>query len=134
MSNNKTNIDVNAYDKLFNYFKELIDCDKYYVAFIERVYDTIIYGSYNNGFKEEVGRFEATSENSLKLLYELLKIEFAESFKGGWNHSSCYCWNLLPSLSNYVLVEIAGRTDFDRKWIFEEITDIEKQHNETLKK
>ena len=132
MSTNK--IDVNVYDNMLDYFKGLIDNDKYCVAFIERFYNTIIYGSYNNGFKEEVGRFEATQDNSLKLLYELLKIEFAESFKGGWNHSSCYGWNLLPSLSNYVLVEIDSRNDFDRKWIFEEIKELEKQNNETIKK
>ena len=51
MSTNK--IDVNVYDNMLDYFKGLIDNDKYCVAFIERFYNTIIYGSYNNGFKEE---------------------------------------------------------------------------------
>lgn len=128
--NNKLNMtqEASSYQSMSSCFHELIDSKEYYVAFIDKINDFIIYGAFYDGFKNELGRFQVQDEDALKKIYELLQIDFADTFECGWTHSSSGSWSLLPSLDESLLVEIKGRSTDDIKWIYDEIQHINEEY------
>lgn len=120
-------------DKLINFLKNKVQNEEIAVLFIERIANTIMYGQFEKGFKSEASRFDLMNNDGLKGIYELIKVEFADTYEDGCTHSAVEGWNLLPALNGDVLLHIESQNLSDRNWIYEEATKCFRQKNEERK-
>lgn len=121
-----TNIEKFNYDCLsfIEYVKKCIIDDDFYLLYMLREENIIIYGKYEHGMKKDRHTIEMVSNDDLKKLYQLLQSEFSTDFYHGCKHTFGEGWSLNPTIGENVMIEINSDINSDRNWIYEE------SHNE----
>ena len=127
---NKFNDDCS---KFIKYIKEYINDDDFYVLYMLRNGNIIMYGKYNHGKKIDKHIIEMVSNDDLKNIYELLQSEFASEFIEGCKHTFTEEWSLNPAIGENIIIDIDSDMDSDIKWFYEE-SHKEQKSEESKKK
>ena len=88
--------------------------------FVERIDTKISYGEISpNGQRVEAGSFEISSDGVLRVIYELMRVKFADSFNEQVT-MSIHGWDLTPFIAEETEVEVISNRVSDAEWIREE--------------
>lgn len=128
--------DINKFNndcsKLIKFIKETISDNNFHALYIQRKKNIIIYGKYIQGIKANMDIIEMISNEDLKNIYELLKIEFLPYFVSGCKHTFAVGWSLRPKIGENIIINIYSDIPSDSNWFYEEaLKEINQNHQRT---
>ena len=128
--------DINRFNddclKFINYIKECISDGNFYVLYMLREENIIVYGKYNHGRKIDKHTIEMIGNEDLKKLYELLQSKFPSDFVDGCKHTFGQGWSLNPTIGENIIIDINSDVNSDMNWFYEEVH--KEQKSELSKK
>lgn len=108
-------------DRFIEYVKKYTnDSEEFYALYILRRNNEIEYGRYEHGIRIKEDIIKIVTQNDLKVLYELLQTEFADSFCEGYKQTFGIGWSLVPQIGDNIMIDINSDNPIDKNWFFEE--------------
>ena len=92
--------------------------------YIHRHSNSIKYGTFFRGAKIEVNTIEMPSDESLKIIYDLLKDKYKDNFSLGYSHDVLGKTYLKIWINEKVLVQIYSIHQYDVEWFYKEIDEV----------
>ena len=105
--------------KFLNYVKKYANDENFYVLYIFRDKNIIIYVKYDHGTKDDKHEITLISNDDLKKMYEILKREFESDFIESYMHTFSQGYSLMARIGDSTAICIDSNVESDRNWFYD---------------